>query len=489
MSDLIAPHGGHLVNRIASADAAAKLRAEASSLSRIDLSAKQSCDLEMIGIGAFSPLDGFMGEADFRSVCDSMKLASGDVWPIPILLAVDKATAPKVGERVALYAKAPSTGGRVLQGVMTVKEVFAHDKKREIPAVFRTEDEAHPGAKQVMQEGDVCLAGPVQVIQTCVDPTGPEAFLDYRRTPAQTRALFAERGWKTVAAFQTRNPIHRAHEYLCKCATEITDGLLIHPLVGETKQGDVPAATRMECYRVLIDKYFVPARTVLSVMPAAMRYAGPREAVLHALIRKNYGCTHFIVGRDHAGVGDYYGTYDAQNIFDELDMTNLKITPLKFEHAAWCKACGGMTSSKTCPHDGDQKIFLSGTKVREMLAKGERLSGVLVKGIDPQRVGGVLDLPSQMVRGSLEGLRLPGRAPPRREPRRCLDAVGVGEQLPHLCPVVPAAAAVAAYPLPHLVRKRPQSLRLDPRLCRDAPEALGAISLHRMERRRLAGAL
>jgi len=372
MSSLIAPHGGTLVNRLVTGPEAEALRKEAAALARIDLSAKQSCDLEMLGVGAFSPLEGFMGKADFESVCSSMRLASGVTWPIPILLSVDKATAPKVGDKVALWATAPSTGQDVLQGVMTVEEVFDHDKKTEIPNVFRTEDEAHPGVKQVMQEGDTCLAGPVQVLEMCIDPTGPEAFLDHRKTPAETRAMFDERGWKTIGAFQTRNPIHRAHEYLCKCVQEICDGLLIHPLVGETKPGDIPAKTRMACYRALIDKYFVEGRTALTVMPAAMRYAGPREAVLHALVRKNYGCTHFIVGRDHAGVGDYYGTYDAQNIFDELDMDDVAITPLKFEHAAWCKACEGMTSAKTCPHGPDQKIFLSGTKVREMLSKGER---------------------------------------------------------------------------------------------------------------------
>jgi sulfate adenylyltransferase len=308
-----------------------------------------------------------MGEKDFKSVCTDMKLASGDVWPIPILLSVDKAKAPAVGSRVALYAP-----NGVLQAVMTVNEVFAHDKKLEIPNVFRTEDEAHPGVAQVMKEGDTCLGGPVEVVQACVDPNGPEAFLDHRLTPHQTRAEFAKRGWKTVAAFQTRNPIHRAHEYLCKVATEICDGLLIHPLVGETKEGDIPADVRMECYQVLIEKYFVLERTLLSVMPAAMRYAGPREAVLHAIIRKNYGCTHFIVGRDHAGVGNYYGTYDAQTIFDDIDMGNLKIIPLKFEHAAYSKLAQGMVSSKTFPKiEGDQ-IFLSGTKVRDMLAAGER---------------------------------------------------------------------------------------------------------------------
>ncbi len=367
MHGLIQAHGNSLVNQVATGAKLEALKKEAASLPRIDLSAKQSCDLEMIGIGAFSPLTGFMGEKDFKSVCTNMKLASGDVWPIPILLSVDKAKAPKVGSRVALYAP-----NGVLQAVMTVNEVFAHDKKLEIPNVFRTEDEAHPGVAQVMKEGDTCLGGPVEVVQACVDPKGPEAFLDFRLTPEQTRAEFAKRGWKTVAAFQTRNPIHRAHEHLCKVATEICDGLLIHPLVGETKQGDIPADVRMECYQVLIEKYFVPERTVLSVMPAAMRYAGPREAVLHAIIRKKYGCTHFIVGRDHAGVGNYYGTYDAQTIFDEIDMDNLKIIPLKFEHAAYSRLAQGMVSSKTFPKiEGDQ-IFLSGTKVRDMLAAGER---------------------------------------------------------------------------------------------------------------------
>jgi sulfate adenylyltransferase len=226
--------------------------------------------------------------------------------------------------------------------------------------------------KQVLDEGDICVAGPVKVIEPCVDPTGPEAFLDARLAPAQTRELFASKGWSTVGAFQTRNPIHRAHEYLCKCTQEICDGLLIHPLVGETKPGDIPASVRMDCYNVLLEKYFVDDRTALTVMPAAMRYAGPREAVLHALVRKNYGCTHFIVGRDHAGVGDYYGTYDAQNIFNELDMDDVAIEPLRFEHAAWCTTCEGMTSSKSCPHGGDVKIFLSGTKVREMLAQGQK---------------------------------------------------------------------------------------------------------------------
>jgi sulfate adenylyltransferase len=371
MHGLIAPHGGTLVGTLASEPRIAELKREATGLARVDLTPKQSCDLEMITIGAFSPLTGFMGAADFESVCRHTRLAGGHVWPIPILLAVPHDKAPSVGHRVALHAP-----NGVLQAVMTVKERFLHDKKLEIPSVFRTEDAAHPGVRAVHDEGDVCIAGPVESLAVCVDPSGPEAFLDYRRTPRQTRDEFARRGWQTVCAFQTRNPIHRAHEYLCKVAQEIVDGLMIHPLVGETKPGDIPAAVRMDCYRVLIDRYFVKERTLLSVMPAAMRYAGPREAILHAIVRKNYGCTHFIVGRDHAGVGTYYGSYDAQKIFDGLEPDpargGLGMTIFKFEHTAWSKVAGGMVSPKTFPKlEGDQ-INLSGTQVRELLARGER---------------------------------------------------------------------------------------------------------------------
>jgi ATP sulfurylase len=367
MKGVIAPHGGALVDRLVTGAKADALRKEAAGLRKVRLSAKQSCDLEMITIGAFSPLTGFMGSRDTERVCKEMRLASGAIWPIPILLSVAKGQEPKVGDRIALEAP-----NGVLQAVMKVEEVFAHDKKLEIPSVFRTEDPAHPGVAQVLAEGDVCIAGPVESVEVCVDPKGPEAFLTHRLTPAQTRAEFQKRGWKTVAAFQTRNPIHRAHEYLCKVAQEITDGLLVHPLVGETKEGDIPAAVRMKCYEALIAGYFHPGRTMLSVMPAAMRYAGPREAVLHALVRKNYGVSHFIVGRDHAGVGNYYGTYDAQNIFDELDPASLAIEPLKFEHSAWSKRAGGMVSNKSFPDIEGDRVNLSGTKVREMLQKGER---------------------------------------------------------------------------------------------------------------------
>ncbi len=364
---LISPHGGTLVDRISSN--AQQLQAEAASLPTIELSAKQACDLEMIAIGAFSPLKGFVGEADFRRICTESRLADGTVWPIPITLAVDDKTKGRleVGGRAAL--KHPDG---TLLAVIDVEEVYAHDKKLEVPNVFRTEDAAHPGVEAVQNEGDWLVGGPVEVITVTPAKEPGEQFTEFRLPPAKTRAAFAERGWNTVVAFQTRNPIHRAHEYLTKCALEICDGLLIHPLVGETKPGDIPAEVRMKCYQVLIQNYYVPERTLLSVMPAAMRYAGPREAILHALVRKNYGCSHFIVGRDHAGVGDYYGTYEAQEIFDDFAPEEIGLTPLKFEHAAYSKRAQGMVSAKTFPKlEGDQ-VFLSGTKVRELLTHGER---------------------------------------------------------------------------------------------------------------------
>lgn len=353
---------------------------EAGDLPRLTLSAKQSCDLELIGNGGYSPLKGFMGDADFRSVCKDMKLtaatagASGKTaWSIPVLLSVAKDRAPRVGSRVALYAPdRAGTGSGKLQAVMTVEEVFPHDKALEIPSVFRTEDAAHPGVAQVMAEGDTCIAGPVEVVDLCMDPDGAEAFLEQRLTPTQTREAFASRGWKTIVAFQTRNPIHRAHEYVCKCAQEICDGLLIHPLVGETKKGDIPADVRMKAIDALVRKYFSPQSTMVSVLPAAMRYAGPREAVHHSIMRRNYGCTHFIVGRDHAGVGNYYGTYDAQKIFDEIDPATLGISLMKFEHTGYSKSYGGMVSPKTYPKIEGDLINLSGTAVREMLGRGER---------------------------------------------------------------------------------------------------------------------
>jgi len=357
--ELIQSHGGSLVNRIRKDPAADKVAAS------IRLTQRQQCDLEMIAVGAMSPLEGFVAEADYHSICDSMRLTNGTVWPIPITCGVDDAAADRisVGDRVGLN----DDRGRLL-GHLTVREKYRQDKRKQAVKAYGTEDTAHPGVQVLMAEGDTCLAGPIDVVTPRHDPMFPE----HRLAPAQTRSEFERRGWQTVVAFQTRNPIHRAHEYLTKCAQEITDGLLIHPLMGATKEGDIPGEVRMRCYQVLIENYYHLGHTMLSIMPAAMRYAGPREAILHAIYRQNYGCSHFIVGRDHAGVGDYYGTYDAQKIFDQLPEGGLKIVPLRFEHAAWSKRAGCMVSGKTFPKiEGDQ-IFLSGSKVREMLTRGER---------------------------------------------------------------------------------------------------------------------
>ena len=363
---LITPHGGILVNRVLEGAAAQAAIAAAGSYKSITLSPREQFDLEMIAIGAFSPLRGFMGKADFASVCKDLRLANGTVWPIPVTFCPsdDIAQSIHMGDKLALK----DSKGRLL-GTMTVSEKFAHDKELEIPNVYRTTEDAHPGVAAVRKQGNTCLAGDIDVVTTTHEPE----FADFRLPPAKTREAFTARGWKTVAAFQTRNPIHRSHEYLTKVALEMTDGLLIHPLVGETKSDDIPADVRMQCYRVLIDNYYNKDRTMLSVMPLAMRYAGPREAVLHTLIRKNYGVTHFIVGRDHAGVGKYYGTYDAQTIFDQFDLPkDIGVTILKFEHTAWCKPCEAVVSSKTCPHGPEHKVAPSGTKVREMLKAGQR---------------------------------------------------------------------------------------------------------------------
>lgn len=362
---LIAPHGGSLVNLVVDKQHAPALQVEAAKLPAIKLGEREQCDLELLAIGGFSPLNGFMGAADFQSVCSEMALTTGLPWSVPILCPVAKATADgiAVGSRVALTDDA----GRIL-GVLTVNEKFAYDKKLECEKVFKTHDTAHPGVAVTLAAGDVCLGGPVEALTPRHEPE----FAQHRLTPAQTRAAFSAKGWQTVVAFQTRNPIHRAHEYLTKCALEMVDGLLIHPLVGQTQKGDIPADVRMKCYEVLLANYYNAKHTLLSVLPAAMRYAGPREAIHHALMRKNYGCTHFIVGRDHAGVGNYYGTYDAQKIFGEVDPAALGIHPINFEHTFWCKKSGAMASQKTTNSGPEDQVMLSGTKVREMLAKGER---------------------------------------------------------------------------------------------------------------------
>jgi len=318
-----------------------------------------------MAIGALSPLTGFMGPAEFHSVCERMRLPDGLPWSIPIICPVSTEQAARfdVGQRFALV----DDRDRLL-GVMTLREKYPHDKKQECEKVFGTQDAAHPGVAVTLAQGDVCLAGPVEV----VTPRHEPEFAERRLPPARTRAAFEERGWRSVVAFQTRNPIHRAHEYITKCALEICDGLLIHPLVGQTQKGDIPADVRMKCYETLLAGYYNPKSTMLTVLPAAMRYAGPREAILHAILRQNYGCTHFIVGRDHAGVGSYYGTYDAQRIFDEFEPGEIGITPLRFENSFWCKRSGAMATDKTTCSTADERVSLSGTAVRDMLARGQR---------------------------------------------------------------------------------------------------------------------
>ena len=363
---LIPPHGGELVDLlVAESGRREEVVKQAAAGPRIKLPEREQCDLELLACGALSPLRTFMSDADFHSVCEDMRLANGLPWSMPVTCSVDKATA----ERIELGQPAPliDDAGRVL-AVMIVEEKYHHDKKLEAEKAYGTTDEKHPGVAVVYAQGAVCLSGPLSVLTARHEPS----FAQYRLTPAQTRARFAELGWRTAVAFQTRNPIHRAHEYITKCALEVCDGLLVHPLVGETKGDDIPPDVRMKCYEVLLSNYYNAKNTVLSVWPAAMRYAGPREAILHALVRKNYGCTHFIVGRDHAGVGTYYGTYDAQRIFDQFDPAALGITPLNFEHSFWCKKSGAMASDKTTCSGKEDRVFLSGTAVRELLSRGER---------------------------------------------------------------------------------------------------------------------
>jgi sulfate adenylyltransferase len=349
---LIEPHGGKLVDRTGPRPDGVER------LEQIALTPRELSDLDMLASGALSPLEGFMARHDYERVVDEMRLGNGLPWALPVCLAVDREPG---GDHVALT----DPDGTPL-AVLDVEQVYEYDKEREADRCFRTTDEAHPGVARLYRQKPFYLAGRVTVFGR-IEPPFPELALD----PAETRAAFAERGWRRVVGFQTRNPIHRAHEYLTKGALETVDGLLIHPLVGETKSDDVPATTRVDCYRVLVENYYPSERVLVSAFPAAMRYAGPREAIWHAICRKNYGCSHFIVGRDHAGVGDYYGTYDAQLIFDEFEHHELDIEPMFFEHAFFCRACGQMATPKTCPHGDDDHVFLSGTKVRELLAEGK----------------------------------------------------------------------------------------------------------------------
>ncbi len=361
---LIQPHGGTLVDRVLTGAALEAARERADALPRVTLSERSMADLECIATGVYSPLEGFVGQEAYRSIVDLMRLPSGVAWSIPITLQVAEAEAAALseGEQVALVYP---NGERA--ALLYVSDIYRPDQRDEVAKVYGTTDPEHPGVRAVLESGPVYLGGAIELIAP--PPAGP--FDDHKATPAETRAAFAERGWHTIVAFQTRNPIHRAHEYLTKVALETVDGLFINPLVGTTKSDDIPAEVRMRCYHVLLEEYYPRDRVLLRVYPAAMRYAGPREAILHAISRQNYGCTHFIVGRDHAGVGDYYGTYDAQRIFEQFDEDELAIAPMKFEHSFYCRTCGSMASTKSCPHDSSHHVFLSGTKVRAMLADGE----------------------------------------------------------------------------------------------------------------------
>ncbi|HEV8165287.1 MAG TPA: sulfate adenylyltransferase [Actinomycetota bacterium] len=352
------PHGGLLVDRRLDAEEAAELAA--SGLPWLPLGAAEAADLRALAAGAYSPLTGFLGAKDHQSVTESMRLADGTLWPIPVCLGLPDGT-PVDGGRVLLGG--PDGG---LAGVLEVEEVYHRDRHAEAELVYGTSDPAHPGVARVLQAPASAVAGPIQaVVAPLPGPVGARAL-----TPSETRAAFAERGWGTVVGFQTRNPVHRAHEYLMKCALEMVDGLLLHPLVGPTKEGDVPAEVRLRAYQAVLE-YFPAGRVLLGALVAPMRYAGPREAVLHALVRKNYGCTHFIVGRDHAGVGSYYGTFQAQELLASLDEEELGITPLRFDNAFYCRVCLAMATGKTCPHPPSEHVALSGTQVRTMLAAGQ----------------------------------------------------------------------------------------------------------------------
>ncbi len=362
----VPPHGGVLVNKFLAESGQNAVLDRIESFKSLTLSEREWSDIELIATGAYSPLTGFVGELDYRSIIENGRLSNGLAWTIPILLLVEGEEAKSLAASNELILR--DNDGKKL-ALLHLTGIYKVDKEELTERVWQTTDRNHPGVKDLFDEGNFALAGDIDVVRLgkCSN------FREFRLTPLETRTYFKAKGWKTIAAFQTRNPVHRAHEYLQKVALESVDGLFLHPLVGETKGDDIPAAVRMECYMALLKNYYPADRVLLSVMPAAMRYAGPKEAIHHAIIRQNYGCTHFIVGRDHAGVGNYYGTYDAQKIFDGYDSGELRILPLKFEHTFYCRRCDGMASEKTCPHSQDERIILSGSKVRDRLRDGNEL--------------------------------------------------------------------------------------------------------------------
>jgi len=380
---LIEAHGGKLVNRIVEGVKKEELLKKAETMPKIKLSIRDLTEIENIASGLYSPLEGFMVEADYNSVIEKMYLTNGLPWTIPVVLGVsrEKADELEVGTDVAL---ADNKG--TIYAVLHLEDKYTYNKEREAELVYKTVEDKHPGVVKVYERGEVLLGGKISLLRRIEH----KLFNEYRLDPKDVRELIKEKGWNRVVGFQTRNPIHRAHEYIQKCALEICDGLLLTPLVGKTKSSDIPVEYRIKSYEVVMDKIYPNDRTALAVFPAAMRYAGPKEAVIHALCRKNYGCTHFIVGRDHAGVGDYYGTYEAQEMFDNFKTEEIGIEPLRFEHSFYCKECESMATAKTCPHDKDEHIFLSGTKVRKLLREGKRppkemtrpeVANVLIKGI------------------------------------------------------------------------------------------------------------
>jgi sulfate adenylyltransferase len=366
LATLMPPHGGRLLPRLVSVDERDANLSEARTLYQIRLSSREVSDLIMLAIGAFSPLEGFLGREDYEIVVADMRLRNSLLWPIPITLSASKKEADSIkeGQRVALL----NSNNNEIMANMLVEEKYYYDKHKEVLKVFGTDDTGHPGVKSIYEQGEIYLGGPVKVFS---EGNYPERFPEFAR-PVETRATFSDRGWTTIAAFQTRNPLHRSHEYLTKIALEFCDGLLIHPIVGKLKDDDIPAEVRMECYKVLLENYYPKDRVILKVYPMEMRYGGPREAILHAIIRQNFGCSHIIIGRDHAGFGSYYSPFDAQKIFDELIPGDLYIQPLKLDSTFWCQKCDSMASPKTCPHSDEDHLLISGTKLREMLSKGKR---------------------------------------------------------------------------------------------------------------------